>query len=96
MALITIAIDNCVIIVGMARGTLHGEMGSRQREICRAVVERGIIPARCRMALTAIMTEVTRNVVRVGCLLVLRGVTLVTCRVNNSVVIVHMARLALE
>ena len=69
-------------------------MSARQREQRRAMVKRRWLPHCCAVALRTVMTEVSRHVIRIGCLLELCLMTLEAVHVMQLVVSIHVARLA--
>ena len=91
MALITISIHKLVVAVHMARLAWCGRVSSGQWETRRAVIECRWLPHSRRMASRAIMAEVPRHMVRIGCLLIFRCMTLIAVCVYKLVVAIAVA-----
>ena len=95
MALITIGVHKLIVPIQVARLALCGDMCACQREIRQAVIEGCRIP-RCRcMTLCTVMAEISRYMVRRLNTDEIILMTLIAIGVDQLVVAVHVARLAL-
>lgn len=63
MALIAIVVHKLVVAVGVAQLALCRRVSTRQREVRGRVVKRSISPVRCRVALSTVMIEISRDMV---------------------------------
>ncbi len=71
-------------------------MNACQDELRRAVIKRCRLPRGCRVARLAILTEIPGDVIRIGRSRKIGCVTLGTIGVYQRVIVVRMARLALQ
>lgn len=91
MTSITRRRQSMVHIVDVTLRAGHCLMRARERETCRAVAECGGSPHRCGMAWTAIVTEVTRNVIRIRRLSKLHLMALIAVVKHQLIVAVDVA-----
>ncbi len=96
VALVAIRIHQLVIPVRMARLARGRKVRPCQREFCGAMVEGRGLPRRRGMARLAVLAEVAGNVVRIRRAGEIRAVTLIAIRKHQRIVVVDVARLALD
>lgn len=96
VTLIADRVDQLIIPVRMTRLARGRRVRPSQSKFCRAVVEGCRLPGRRRVTGLTILAEIPCNVIRVGGTREIRAVALITICVDKLVVVVHVARLALN
>jgi hypothetical protein len=96
MTLVAVCKRQVVVVSHVAGDALHHDVSPCQREIRLVVIERRRTPSCRGMALQTIMAEVSNGVVGIRRLLELWCMALIAIHVLQLVVVVDMARLALQ
>ncbi len=96
VALITVGIDEGVIVVRVARLALQRRVLPGKGKLGCAMVERRPAPRRRRMTQDAVGRETQRLMVRVGRRCKIRVVTLITGRIREPIIVVDVAGLTLH
>ncbi len=96
MTLVTVGIRELIIPVRMACLAIDRRMRSIEGEFCRVMVERRRLPCSRRVAGQTCMAEITGDMVRIRCAGEIGCVALVAICIDQCIVAVCMACLALE
>ena len=91
VARVTISWKRGVVVVHMAVGTLDGCMRAHQREGCVVVVERSRLPRGRAVANVALLRESARDVIGIGCRLIVLHVAAHARRAGQVIVPVLVA-----